>query len=70
MFTMCEIVQAKGITFRLQLVCLAVQQNREGKTSLAQFIANRGNKAVDGAISLACKLKPFVSVQVKHEFSC
>ena len=48
-----EIVQAKGITSRLQLVCLAVQQNREGKTSLAQFIANRGNKAVYEAISLA-----------------
>ena len=52
-YHVCEIVQAKGITSRLQLVCLAVQQNREGKTSLAQFIANRGNKAVDEAISLA-----------------
>lgn len=32
-YDVCEIVQAKGITSRLQLVCLAVQQNREGKTS-------------------------------------
>ena len=29
-YDVCEIVQAKGITSRLQLVCLAVQQNREG----------------------------------------
>jgi len=45
-------VQAKGITSRVQLVCLAIKQNREGKTALAQFIANRGNKAVLEAISL------------------
>ena len=48
-----QIVQSKGITSRLQLVCLAIEQNREGKSSLAQFIANRGNKAVDEAIELA-----------------
>ena len=52
-YDVCQIVQAKGITSRLQLVCLAVQQNREGKTALAQFIANRGNKAVLEAISQA-----------------
>ena len=48
-----QIVQSKGITSRLQLVCLAIEQNREEKSSLAQFIANRGNKAVDKAIELA-----------------
>lgn len=48
-----QIVQSKGITFRLQLVCLAIEQNREGKSSLAQFIANRSNKAVDEALQLA-----------------
>ena len=48
-----QIVQSKGITSRLELVCLAIEQNREGKSSLAQFIANRGNKAVDEAIELA-----------------
>ena len=48
-----QIVQSKGITSRLQLVCLAIEQNREGKSSLAQFIANRSNKAVDEALQLA-----------------
>ena len=52
-YDVCQIIQAKGITSRLQLVCLAVQQNREGKRSLAQFVANRGSKAVDEAIALA-----------------
>ena len=32
---------------------MAIEQNREGKSSVAQFIANRGNKAVDEAIELA-----------------
>ena len=71
-YDVCQIVQAKGIMSRLQLVCLAVQQNREGKTALAQFIANRGNKAILEAISLARefrKLNPLMFVQVKHELS-
>ena len=34
-------------------MCLAVTQSREGKKSLAEFIANRGSKAVDEAVSLA-----------------
>lgn len=48
-----QIVQSKGITSQLQLVCLAIEQNREGKSSLVQFIANRGSKAVNKAIELA-----------------
>ena len=52
-YDVSQIVQTKGITSRLQLVCLAVEQNRGGKCSLAQFIANRGTKAVDEAIELA-----------------
>ena len=35
---------------------MAIEQNRERKSSLAQFIANRGNKAVDKAIELAKEL--------------
>ena len=58
-------MQAKGITSRLQLVCLAVQQNREGKTALAQFIANRGNKAVLEAISLAREFSQAESLSVR-----
>ena len=55
-YDVCQIVQHKGITSRLELVCLAVEQNREGKSSLAQFTANRGNKAVEEAIELVKEL--------------
>ena len=65
-YDVCQIVQAKGITSRLQLVCLAVQQNREGKTALAQFIANRGNKAILEAISLARFLELYSGIQLKE----
>ena len=50
---MCQLVQAKSISSRLELVSLAAAQVREGKTALADFIANRGSKALDEAIQLA-----------------
>ena len=52
-FDMCQLVQAKPISSRLELVSLAGTQVREGKNVLAEFIANRGSKAVDEAIQLA-----------------
>lgn len=52
-YDVVQIIQARKINSRLELVCLAVSQNREGKTSLAEFIANKGSKAVDEAIALA-----------------
>ena len=48
-----KIIQAKSITTKLELVCLATAQEREGKLCLAQFIANRGHKAGDEALALA-----------------
>ena len=48
-----EIIQEKKITSRLELLCLALEQKREGKTALAEFTANRGNRIVDEALSLA-----------------
>ena len=48
-----QIIQAKKFTTRLEVVCLAVAQEREGKNSLAEFIANRGNRAVDEALCIA-----------------
>jgi len=42
----------KRITTRLELVCLAVEQEQKGKTSVAEFIANKGTKAVDEAWKL------------------
>ena len=52
-FDVCQLVQAKSISSRLELVSLSAAQVREGKTTLAEFIANRGSKAVDEAIQLA-----------------
>ena len=52
-FDMCQLVQAKPISSHLELVSLAATQVREGKNVLAEFIANRGSKAVDEAIQLA-----------------
>ena len=52
-FDVCQLVQARSISSRLELVSLAAAQVREGKTALAEFIANRGSKAVDEAIQLA-----------------
>ena len=47
---------------QLELVCLAVKQNREGKSSLTQFITNPGNKAVEEAIEL---VKEFAKAEAK-----
>ena len=64
-FDVCQIAQNKRITSRLQLVNLAVQQNREGKSSLAQFIANRGNKAVDDALTLAKEFSEAEAISIR-----
>ena len=61
-YDVCQIVQHKGMMSRLELVCLAVKQNREGKSSLAHFIENPGNKAVEEAIELA---KEFAEAEAK-----
>ena len=42
-------------------MCLAVEQNREGKSALAEFIANRNNK-VDEALAVA---KEFSEAEAK-----
>ena len=61
-FEVSQLIQAKRFTTRLQLVSLAAQQNREGHTALAEFIANRGSKAVDEALSVA---KEFAEAEAK-----
>ena len=65
-YDVCKIIQAKSITNRLGLVCLATAHEREGKKSLAQFIANRGHKAVDEALALA---KEFSDAESRYERS-
>ena len=48
---MSEIAVAKGIKTHTELLALANQQKQERKTDLAEFILNRGPKAVPEALS-------------------
>ena len=65
-YDVTQIIKGKHLTTRLELVCLAVQQEREGKTSLAEFITNRGNRVVDEALALA---KEFTVAEANYERS-
>lgn len=56
-YEVSQIVVTKGIKSRLQLLAFAQQQQSLGKIDLAQFIANRGSKAVDEAIKVGWELK-------------
>ncbi|KAJ7350171.1 hypothetical protein OS493_038043, partial [Desmophyllum pertusum] len=47
-----QIAVERGIKTRLELVAFANVQKREGKTDLAEFIANHGGKAVEEALSI------------------
>lgn len=56
-FDVSQLAVEKGIKTRLELVALANSQKREGKTDLAEFIANKGAKAVDDALSVGWELE-------------
>ena len=49
-YEVSQVAGQKGIKSRLELLSLANQQKKEGKTDLAKFIANRGYKAVEEAL--------------------
>ena len=51
-YDVSQIAVGKSIKTRLELAFLANEQKNEGKCKLAQFIANRGSKAVDEALSV------------------
>ena len=51
-YDVSQIAVGKGIKTRLELVFSANEQKNEGKCELAHFIANRGSKAVDEALSV------------------
>ena len=52
-YDVTQIIQSRKNESRLELVALAVTQSREGNVALANFVANRGQKAVSEALSLA-----------------
>lgn len=61
-YDVSQIIEQRKFTKRIQVVCLAVQQKREGNTALAEFIANKGDNAVDEALSVA---KEFSEAEAK-----
>ena len=48
-----QLIPSRDITSWLELVALVVQQNRAWKSNLSEFIANRGQRAVEDALQLA-----------------
>ena len=55
-YEVSQIVVNRKFKSRLELLAFAQEQQNEGKTDLAQFIANRGSKAVDEAIRVGWEL--------------
>jgi len=56
-YDVSQIAVQKGIKTRLELLVHANQQKNEGKTDLAEFIANRGSKAVDEALAVGWEME-------------
>jgi len=55
-YEVTQVLRANGIHTRLEFMALAASQERDGKTDLAQFIANRGSRVVNEALSIAQEL--------------
>ena len=68
-FDVSQIAVERGIKTRVELVVLASQQKREGKTDLAQFIANRGSKAVEEALSIGWEMENAESELARSKLS-
>ena len=56
-YEVSQIAVEKGIKTRLEFLALAKSQKDEGKTDLAEFIANRGLKNLDEAISIGWEME-------------
>lgn len=56
-YEVSQMAVQKGIKSRLELLSLANQQKEDGKTDLAEFIANRGYKAVEEAIRIGWEME-------------
>ncbi len=56
-FDVVQLIRAKNITTRLELICYAENERKGGRCALAEFIANRGVKAVEEAIALAKEIE-------------
>ena len=56
-YEMSEIIVAKNIKTRTELLALAREQKLEGKTDIAEFIVNRGSKVVAEVLETAWEME-------------
>jgi hypothetical protein len=56
-FDVSQLAVSKKIRTRIELLALTNEQKREGKSDLAQFIANQGSKAVEKALTVGWELE-------------
>ena len=56
-YEVSQLAVQKGIKSRLEMLSPANQQKKEGKTDLAEFIANRSYKAVEEALRVGWEIK-------------
>lgn len=66
-FQVSEIVVAKNIKSRTDLLALAHEQKVEGKTDLAEFIVNRGSKIVNEIIATAWEMENAIDAKQRVE---
>ena len=52
-YDVAQLILSRDITSLLELAALVAQQNRAGKRDLSEFIASRGQRAVEDALQLA-----------------
>ena len=65
---MSEIIVAKKIKSRTELLALAQNQKKEGKTNIAEFIVNRGSKVVAKILDSAWEMETSnVDLQRAHK---
>ena len=69
-YEVAELIQAKKITSRLQLMAFAAAQNREGKKDLSEFICNRGGKVIDECLAVALELSTAEEKYARMQKSC
>ena len=67
-FDVVEII--RKIKSRLELINLALRQTNEGKTVLAEFIANRGNTIVNEALEVATEFDEAPQRLARMQKSC
>ena len=56
-YELSEIIVAKNIKTRTELLALVREQKLEGKTDIAEFIVNRGSKVVSDVLQMAWEME-------------